>query len=180
MENVKDKIYCELVLLSVSVGQKQEEARLKIYVESLMAYEPESVIQAIRSVMMTTRFFPAIVDIIEKIKSPNGTTDEQAVMVANKIFEAITRFGSYQWAEAKEFLGEDVVGIVERFGGGWTDLCRVEYDEIPTTKAQLRELAKAYIGKSKREFHGGDFHINTTPISFDKNSGMKKLEVPHV
>jgi hypothetical protein len=174
MEN-QIEIYNELVLLSVAFGQKPEEERLKIYTLDLSDYEFKSVITAIRKIRRHSKFFPSIAEILDLLKNENGTSEEQAIVIANEIFEAIGRFGNYQWKLAQEHLGDEKWDLVIR-AGGWNQLCKTEGFEVVGIKAQLRELAKSYISISKRNFNGGEFKLDTSPVKLGNNS-LKPLEI---
>lgn len=169
----KRKIYEELLFLALATGQAQDENRIKIYVEDLSEFKIESVILAIRAIRKTTKFFPSLGEIIEKIQSPDGPTDEMAVMISNQIIEAFSMFGQQNSGEARAFLGPDKWGIVER-SGGWNNICLTPYSELGTLRAQIREVAKAYLNRSKRESKGGELRINSNPIQIG-NSELKKL-----
>jgi hypothetical protein len=158
--NTKERIYDELTNLSMVMGQKQEEKRIMLYTEELALFDFNSVIKSIREMRRTSKFFPSLAEIIENIKTGGVPIDEVAVQIANEIIECISKFGPYQLEEVKAYLG-DRWGVVER-SGGWTNLCNITYDEIPSTKAQLRELAKSYLNRSKRENKGGELVINST------------------
>lgn len=172
-KEAKKLIFNELILLATSFGKKEEETRLKIYTEDLSEYDLESTIQAIRAVRKTCDFFPPLSKIIEKIKSPDGSSEEQAILIANEIIKCISDYGQYQIKEVKEFLGDDKFAIATNFMN-WSDLCNIEYDEIPTVRAQLRNSAKSYLDRSKRSYTGGDLKINTSPVQIG-DSGLKKL-----
>lgn len=171
--NKKAKIYEELCNLSMVMNQKQEDKRLMVYTEDLFEFEFDSVIQAIRAIRKTAKFFPQLSEIIEKIQSPDGPTDEMAVMISNQIIEAFSMFGQQNSGEARAFLGPDKWGIVER-SGGWNNICLTPYNELGTLRAQIREVAKAYLNRSKRESKGGELRINSNPVQIG-NSELKKL-----
>lgn len=167
------KIYNALVMLSVALGQTQDTNRLKIYVANLKNFPISDVLKQIESFTRTARFFPQLVEIIEPLKGLDRPTNEMAVIIAEEILEAARSFSSIDTEEARKYLGEEKWGIANRIG--WQTLTMLEYDELPTMRAQIRELAKAYIEKSKRETREETsigFNINTNLI--DIKSGKKK------
>jgi hypothetical protein len=159
----KKKIYDELSLLAATFGATPNVDRIKIYTEDLSEFDFDSVILAIRTARKTFKFFPQLAELIDLVKNPGAPTDEQAVMIANEIIECLSKFGAYQVKELKEHLGPEKYGIIER-SGGWTNLSQITYAEIPTTRAQLREVAKAYLNRSVRENNGGPARIDTRPL----------------
>lgn len=93
--------------------------------------------------------FPSI-KTIRDLVAPPVNTDHDAIEAANRIVQAIADFGYYQAEGAKRFIGELGWLVVQR-EGGWETLCEsLTTDQIPTRKAQWRELAKALIGRAQR------------------------------
>ena len=173
MKEVKQAIFRELVVLAAYYGKTESTERLQLYTEDLMEYNPSDVLKAIKAVRKKSEFFPSMAKIIEEIQSPNGPTEEMAVMIANEIVECFSMFGQQNSGEARSFLGPDKWGIVER-AGGWTNICMTPYSELGTLRAQIREVAKAYLNRSKRESKGGELRINSNPVQIG-NSELKKL-----
>lgn len=171
------EIFKQLMALSIAMGTEQKPERLTFYANALMDYDLPKIMKAIAKVSKANKFFPQLVEIIEATRGPEVPTDELANQIAGDIMDAIPKFGRYQEQEAKTSLGASF-GVVERFGGGWQYLCSIQNDEVPTIRAQLRELAKAFINRSKRECAelGIEFSLNTAPIQIaarENKPGLK-------
>jgi len=164
----QEQIYDALAMLSVVLNQPQDAKRLMFYAEALKEYDLRQVLALIKGFATKVKFFPQLVEIIEPLQGLSVPTDEMATMIASEIIESIARFGYSNLPEAKAHLGEKFQ-IVERYGG-WEELCRIGNDQIPATRAQLRELAKAYINRSKR-----DASESNTP--FTLNAEAKSIEI---
>lgn len=160
----KERIFDELVALQVVLGIEQKKERLVLYANQLESYDLNDVIGCLRRFHGKALYFPRLPEIIEDLAGLKIPTDDMATAIASEIIECISMFGSHQAKEVKAYLG-DKYGIVERFGR-WSSLSMISDKEVPATRAQLRELAKVYINKSKREVleNGGEFEINTNPI----------------
>lgn len=175
------QIYDALALLSVVLNQPQDTKRLQFYAEALKDFEVERVVGLIQSLSRTTKFFPQLVEIIEPLKGLDAPTEETATIIASEIIECISRFGPYQTNEVKQYLGEKFQ-VIDRIGG-WQSLCQITNGEVASTRAQLRELAKAYINRSRREVRsidGGDFRLSTESRSVESNaSGLKLVRFSH-
>jgi len=147
MDKLKADIFNALVYLAKAYGKETiPQDRLEIYTEFLS--KELTVVELKKSfskILQECKFFPSVAEIIELAK-PKADINSEANIIANEIFECISRFGPQQTAEAKAYLG-DKYFIAERFG--WMNLCSIQNNEISTTKAQLRELAKAYLNKAK-------------------------------
>lgn len=171
----RKEIFKQLVALSVAMGSEQKPERLEFYAEQLKEFELQKVISAITKIARTNKFFPQLVEIIEPIRGLDAPTDEIAVMIANEIIESLYRCGSE--AHAQQVLGEKYP-IVQRMGG-WESLSRIDLSEIPATRAQLRELAKAYINRTKREMREDasiEFELSTRPVQVNAPKGLRAIE----
>lgn len=95
---------------------------------------------------------PSPMDLLEYIgitqpEAPKARDD--ANEISSKIISCISRFGGYNANAAKAYLGEDAWEVVVGFGG-WDTLCMTEIDDLPTIRAQLRDLAES---KARIGFH---------------------------
>lgn len=178
MKNNQAEIYDALILLSVVLNQAQDPRRLMFYAETLKAFDLKQVIAQIKGFSTTSKYFPQLVEIIEPLRGLDVPTDELAIITANEIIDSLYRCGSE--SHAAEVLGEKYQ-IVQRLGG-WETLSRVDLSEVNTLRAQVRELAKAYINRSKRETREDlslGFKLNTESRSIDhekKEKGLKLLK----
>ena len=172
MLNKKAKIYEELAFLCVMLGTQQDQRRLIAYSEHLEKFDLNAVIDCLKGLSTSERYFPPLSIIIEKLAGIDVATEDIANQIASDIISSISRFGLYQLKEAKEFLGEKYL-FVERFGG-WRNLCEISNDQIPNTRAQLRELAKTYVNNSKKEIKNS---ISNEMMGIEnKSKGLNKLE----
>jgi hypothetical protein len=149
MSNLKNKIYSSMVYLAKFYAtEKVDSDRLKMYTEVLSEeLTPEQLHMAIRRVVTSCRFFPSVAEIIE-LARPKADARDDATIIANEIIECVSRFGPYQVKEVKEYLG-DKFFVAERFG--WANLCAIQNSEIQSVRAQLRDLAMAYVNLRKKE-----------------------------
>ena len=174
MENRKE-IFKQLTALSVAMGVDQKPERIKFYVDALVKFDLLKTNAAIAKIARTNKFFPQLVEIIDVINGPEVPTDEMAIIIANEILQCAARFSSQDIEGARHCLG-DKFQIAERFG--WVALTRLEYSDLPATRAQLRELAKAYINRSKREMREGnsvEFKLNTINRDDSSKPGLKLI-----
>lgn len=163
----KEKIYDLLAQLAVIYGKEETIERLQYYSIELSEYDYKTVETAIRLHAKTKNFFPSLSEIIEavvKIESPSMDPTE----VAQKLIDSTYKFGEYRAQDAKENLGELWV-IVEKWGG-WKRLCTFSPEQIPTIRAQLRDLIDGINRKSKFQIAA----VGITQIEF-KNE-LKKID----
>lgn len=112
-------------------------------------------IEAIKIAFMKLRGnsnMPSPMDMMEfigiKIPEAPSARDEASNIAAN-IINAIGSFGGYKAREAAAHLGPEIWSVVEGFGG-WETLCMIDNDDVPTIRAQLRDLAES---KKKIAYH---------------------------
>lgn len=126
------------------------EETLTMYLEDLADLSVEKIflsVQEIRKDPKVTRF-PLPAHIRERIM-PADNPEGLAIEAANRIVEAISKFGYWREAEAKEFVGSLGWLVVER-QGGWQTICENTLAEnITSHRAQWRELAKVLHQRSR-------------------------------
>jgi hypothetical protein len=117
-------------------------SRLAMYAEDLEDLPIDVLGMAIRTIRRNPahKFFPLPSAIREEIL---GSAKDEALEAANRLIEAMHKYGYTNPERAKAHMGDLAWHIVER-EGGWTNLCqRVQSDDLPTLKAQFREFAAA-------------------------------------
>lgn len=87
---------------------------------------------------------------IRSIAEPVAVTDEQQALEAvSRIIVALGKYGHTNPAQAQEYIGSLGWEVVKR-EGGWLQVCeRVTNDDLPIIRAQMREMAKSIIARSK-------------------------------
>jgi len=88
--------------------------------------------------------FPSLKEIRGRA-NPQLSHEDQAALIASQIIGAIRSIGPYRLSDAKEKLGSLAWQVVQS-EGGWENLCTSLDDEnLPTLRAQWRNLAKALL-----------------------------------
>lgn len=91
---------------------------------------------AISEIIQKEKFFPAPVTILEYYRKDDTKNKIDLIM------KAVSRFGSYQYQEARAYLGEDVYGAVTA-AGGWVKLCEsTDYDRERFLEPKMKEYFK--------------------------------------
>jgi hypothetical protein len=178
MKNNQAEIYDTLVLLSVVLNQPQDPKRLKFYAETLNAFDLKAVIAQIKGFSTSSKYFPQLVEIIEPLRGLDAPTDELAVLIAAEVIESLYRCSNE--AHAKEVLG-DKYFVLQRLGGFET-VSRMDLGDMNTLRAQAREIAKAYINRTKRELREDlslEFSLNTSPVQVEreKKPGLRLISI---
>lgn len=145
----KSQIYSALAKFAVMFDQEITAERIQAYTEELADYPPEAVIKAIKTLKRTSRRYPPLCDFIELIEPKIATRDE-GVMVANKIIEAVKKFGWIRTQEAAEHLG-DIAWSAVQGAGGWTTVCQCPIDDLGILRAQLRDSVVSLNGFKNRD-----------------------------
>ena len=163
------EIFKQLLRLAVVMETKKDKDTLDFYVNALEKHDLNLVLGAIQKCAEVCKFYPRLAEILERVKPQEIPSDEMASEAADLIIGCISRFGRYQEAEAMGYLG-DAARIVERHGGGWQALCSIQNEDITSTKAQLRGLAKSIINQAKRE-------ANDLQIEFKFNIAIENAKI---
>jgi hypothetical protein len=142
-----------LVKLAAYYEKKLSDEQIQIYAEQLNeALTSAELSHACKLYINdpTNEFFPRPVSkLIHLIRQPISANDE-AVSIADRVVEAISRFGWANEAEAMSFIGEAGKAAVRR-NGGWNYLCSnlgTNLD-IGQFRAQCRDGVKANIQITK-------------------------------
>lgn len=140
-----------LVGLAEVYGTTLSDQRLQLYADLLSDIPFPVLTEAARAIMRdpNIRQFPLPAQIREKAM-PGANPEHEAIEAVNRIVEAMNRFGWPDPTGARAFIGELGWMVVER-SGGWSLLCEgVTMDQLPSYRAQWRELAKALYGRAQR------------------------------
>lgn len=93
-------------------------------------------------------FFPSCGEIFSQLQVKEISKDEKANSVVAELFQAIKDFSQYREVEMIEQLSEDA-RLTLLAMGGTSELRNAEIDNIGTTRAQLRDLAKSVIASKE-------------------------------
>lgn len=132
-----------LLALADLYGRQLSAPAVGLMSDALMDLDGKSVIEALNKYMRdpASRSFP-MPGAIRAMIVPEVTGDQVALEAANRIVEAMGKYGWTNPEKAREFMGEIAWEVVKR-DGGWAALCeRTNNDDLPILKAQWRELAK--------------------------------------
>lgn len=153
------------------------ENQLCMYAEDLSRFEAEEIKLAMYEYRNDpkNRFFPIPAQLIE-ILEPEVDSSLDAVEVSGRIWQAIGNCGWPNPQGARSLVGEIGWYVVERMGG-WKSLCDTATEsEGGILRAQIRELAKSAIERSKIGY------LHRVPVFPKQNKGpeligdiMKKL-----
>jgi len=169
MESYKEKIFETLAGFACLFENEPSVERLQAYTEELAKYSPEKLTQTFNELKKTADRFPSLSQII-KIIDPIADEKDQANELAGEIIDCISRLGSYNADEVKKKVGDIGWFAIERFGG-WSQLCQINYDQMGTARAQLRDICKMAIKLNKKD--PGQLQLTYTERR--SSSKLKKL-----
>lgn len=129
-------------------GKTVSEFGLEMWINAIAGFEYALLAEAFQDYVTQGKFMPTPADIVARI-SPVITDEMKAVDAANRIIDAMAKFGHTNQDKAQEYMGTVAWEIVVR-EGGWLSLCaRVTNDDLPILKAQWRELAKSVMTQAR-------------------------------
>lgn len=138
-----------LVMLAEYYQKTLTDNQVRMYAEDLSEFPFEEVSRAMDSYRKNpnNKFFPIPAQLVE-IMRPGVDDQSEAVEVSGRIWEAIGKFGRDAPARAKSFVGEVGWHVVQRMGG-WAAVCEVIAEDGGIFRAQMREIAKSAMIRSK-------------------------------
>lgn len=146
---------------------------IEFYDKALRTEGYEKACRAIGHVIISRKGgerFPSIGDLIRLIRPVQDDSD-LAIEAANRVVEAMTKFGWNNPGDAQKFLGEIGWYVVNR-NGGWKALCEnVQSRDIQIYRAQFRELALSAIRRHRLGL------LDVTP-DFNQIEGVKREALP--
>jgi hypothetical protein len=132
-----------LAVMADVYGRPISKAAISFMADALMDLDGQKVLRALCDYAKdpASRGFP-LPGQVRAMVSPEVSKDQLATEAANKIVEAMGKFGWTNPDKARAFMGELAWEVVVR-EGGWSNLCeRTTNDDLPIMRAQWRELAK--------------------------------------
>jgi hypothetical protein len=133
----------QLVVLAEVFGTKLSDQRILLYCEALKDLSDEDVEKAIAMLLRdaTVKFFPLPSQLREYV-TPTLSIDDAGQELISRLNDVFARFGYVDPEGARAYLGELVW---EAMGGqpGYLELCMGKTAQMPTIKAQIREVVKA-------------------------------------
>lgn len=125
--------------------------KVAIYAELLKDIPPVLVVQAIKSLCLTSRFPPTVAEIRETAGKLYNTANEveepSASRAWGEVLNAISRVGYYR---VPTFKDEICAEAVKRFG--WRELCQQPTDTIGVARAQFMRIYDE-IARKRKETH---------------------------
>lgn len=142
----------EIIFLTAEYyGQTIRPEVLLMYVDDFSDYNTQRVIEAYKAYRKNPKNTRApLPSQIISILNPEINDDAQAVSIAARVIESVSKFGWCNSQDAKNHIGEIGWRAVTAFGG-WQYVCENLGTEIQlsTFNAQIRDITKAEIQKSK-------------------------------
>ena len=164
--NKKALIFEMLRALALVIGQDITQERLAMITLRLEQYDIEDIKRAIAIAELRYTRFPSFAELVQII-IPSEDKKDIANEMAGNILEAVRTFGYYRTIDAKNHLGGVAWFAVESFGG-WKEICMIETANLPTCRAQLRDMCSMAMTVSSRK-------DSSNLLPFQKGS-MKRLE----
>ena len=169
---VKAAIY-EMGLL---FNQQPTDERITAYAKALQNYSPNQIKFAFNSVILSgSAFFPSLAEILTHLKPMKPKSEDVAADMMEEIVRVAIEHGQYRTDRAylalsdktKEMLGDDRQIFMR--------ICKSYESELPTIKAQLRNLLRARLELGESQQHNGKL-LKLGLLKPAENAGMNKVE----
>ncbi len=132
MEN-KVKFAKFMTVISEMFDKKQSKALTEIYWKALEPFTDEQCEKAFNEVILSSRFFPKPVDVIEAIR---GTQGNRATEAWIKTLNTIRRIGTYQSVK----FDDPVIHAVIEVMGGWSAMGNMLIDDEKWKQKEFERL----------------------------------------
>ena len=133
---------------------KMEPSGLVIYAKALGDYPVEHIKKAMDKVIITSRFFPSVAEIIENINNLTNTamgkTDLTEAEAWESAINTIKAHGIYS-REPWEFETKNIEKAARMFG--LMELAMLELKDVNTARAQFTRFYRSIIDKDKDNYH---------------------------
>lgn len=136
----------------------------------LEPFTDEQCEKAFQEIIMSSRFFPKPVDMIEVIQGKRDHESTRAWLLA---YDAIGRVGNYSSVKFRDVIIHSVI----EFMGGWPQFCSMISDEV---KWKQKEFERLYQVISTREGCHPDYLPGTTEINNNANGWDVKTEIVRI
>jgi hypothetical protein len=133
-----------LVFLADLTGRTMTDQIHNFYLKELEPIGLDRVIPALLKYASKAKW-PSVDDIRQSLGINIDPTDNEANarILAQKVVEAIGKFGWNNQLEAEKWFGKEEWEIVTKYLP-WSQICDIETDQIPIFQAQFREFVIAY------------------------------------
>jgi hypothetical protein len=168
---IKAAIY-EMGLL---FNQQPTDERINAYAKALSNYTPAQIKFAFNSVILSgSAFFPSLAEILNHLRPMTPKADDKAAELMEEVVRVAIEHGHNRTERAiaalspfaREVLGDDHNQLIR--------ICKSYEDELPTIKAQLRNLFRARLEAKKSDTHNGKL-IQLGVVRREQIEGLKKL-----
>lgn len=149
-EVTKSDVVKVLMIMSEIYDKAFTPAAAELMVSDLTVYGHAQVIEALAKCRRELRTFPTVAEIVARIPGQAVDFKTEGILVAAKILEAVTKFGSYRVEEARKHVGELGWGVIA-MSGGWNQICQMTEKEIGIFRAQWAQLAEALLKRGPVE-----------------------------
>jgi hypothetical protein len=143
---------------------------IDLYWKVLEPFTDEQCEKAFQEVIISSRFFPKPVDMIELI---HGKRDHESTRAWLSAYDAICRVGNYSSVKFRDPVIHSVIGSM----GGWPTFCSMTTDEA---KWKQKEFERIYQVISEREGRHPEYLPGTTELVNSANGFNVKHEIVNI
>lgn len=145
-----------------------------MYTQTLSKFPFEQVQSALGEIAMTSKFFPSLAEIVEKIQG--GGVDTEADELSGLIVSQIKSYSRDNAGMISRSIG--AIGcLAVDMAGGWEILINTPYSAMDNLRAQLRRVCATALRIARRNPDQARLAFQkTTYLNFqEKNNSMKQL-----
>lgn len=133
-------------LMKFAIGKAaqftEEQARINATYLIRQGYTLDQVRPVLTDMFGQDVRIPLASEVIKRMRPGEKQVQDESVIMAGTIIEAVYRYGKSNTNDAKRFLGNSAWNAVKKFGG-WDLLCRMDEVNIGVARAQLTKICRA-------------------------------------
>jgi hypothetical protein len=165
-DKIERKEFLDLLSgLCYTLGKESNEHLIKTYHTALNRFDISIVKNVINKAVVSFKWFPKPVELIELIE---GSSVDNSEIQAAQAFEAIRRVGPYQSVVFDDPVTQEVI---KQYYGGWPKFCEGDSKDIVFKMNDFKKAYKAFSNQNRKHY-GSLYGISS--ISNDSN-GIKQI-----
>lgn len=169
---IKAAIY-EMGLL---FNQQPTDERITAYAKALQNYTPGQIKFAFNSVILSgSAFFPSLAEILTHLKPVRPKSEDLAAEIMEEVVSKALANGYNRLEQTMSALSENAKAVLGDDKHTLLRICQSLESDLPTIKAQLRNLFRARLESKKADQHNGKL-VQLGVVKREQIEGIKRLE----
>lgn len=162
--------------MGLRFNQQPSPERIEAYAKDLAEeYTPEQITFAFRQVIASgSAFFPSLAEILNHLKPMAPKSEDRAAELMEEIVRLCIEHGYNRLDRIERDLSKDAKTVLGEDKHTLLRICRSYENELPTIKAQLRNVFRARLESQKANQHNGKL-VQLGIVNQDQIEEMRRM-----